>query len=211
MQTNSIVFAIRHTVTKLIRLNLIYNFHRFSSLFLPSGWNNDLKELHRLEQYAKEWNKNAYSDKTYHVSKGFVLKVSNEGKDGTGQFVKGEYVLIEPYMPHFEKWNWPDNVEKFAKAFSIQAFGHFTYHISDGAELVNDAQGYRDNNKYILTDPYYVAGDSMPCTRWFQNHECNKFCKATWKRPKGVRQRQLRANFAYGKSSGGSIRPTAFN
>eukprot|EP01083_Nonionella_stella_P179788 639291_1 len=183
---------------------------RRRTILKRSGWTKDLRELSKLSQYAKKWNNNSFSDKTYHVSDAFVLKVSNEGKDATGQFTKGEYVLIEPYMPHFEKWNWPMNVEKFAKAFSIQAFGHFTYHCSNGQVLVNDAQGYRDDHKYILTDPYYVDGDTVQCTIWFQNHECNKFCKKTWKRPQGVKEKQLRANFAYGKSKLRRVRPTSF-
>jgi len=183
-------------------------------IFKRSEWNEDLSELHRLEEYAKEWNKNKYSDKTYHVSQAFILKVSDEGISGTGQFKKGEYVMVEPYMPDFEKWNWPNDVESFAKAYSIQAFGHFTYHHSNGKEIVNDAQGYRDDNKYIITDPYYVKSSDGRCTQWFANHECNKFCKSWWKRPSGVSKRQLRPNFAYGKKQNGGngrrIRPTGF-
>eukprot|EP01084_Bolivina_argentea_P235084 395685_1 len=175
-------------------------------------WHADLNELERLSKYCDEWNKNEYSDKTYEVAQAFVLKVSDEGEDGTGAFQKGEYVLVEPYMPHFEKWNWPTNAEKFAKAYSIQAFGHFTYHYSNGREIVNDAQGYRDDNKYILTDPYYVDASDGRCDEWFRNHECNKFCKSTWKRPNGVQKKQLRANFAYAKlgNNGRSIRPTGW-
>ena len=173
-------------------------------------WATDLSELERLGEYCQEWNKNQYSDKTYEVSKAFVLKVSDEGMSGAGQFTKGEYLLVEPFMPEFEKWNWPNAAEKFAKAYSIQAFGHFTYHYSNGAELVNDAQGYRDDNKYILTDPYYVNGNDPRCEEWFKDHKCNKFCKSSWKRPNNVQRKQLRANFCYAGGNGNNscIRPT---
>eukprot|EP01084_Bolivina_argentea_P218792 371208_1 len=165
-------------------------------------WRTELNELNRLEKYAKEWNKNRYSDKTYHVSQAVVLKVSDESSSGTCMFVKDEYILVEPYMPSFDKWNWPSKSEKDAKSYSIQAFGHFTYHKSNGKELVNDAQGYRDDNKYILTDPYYLdlsnSSHKSAARSWFEDHECNRFCKTWWKRPIGIQKRNLRSNGATG-------------
>ena len=144
-----------------------------------SGWNEDLKELNTLRVFTEEWNEQGYSDKKYSVSQACVLKVSDCGMDGTGMFNNNEYVLVEPYMPSFEKWNWPSSAEKDAKSLSIQAFGHYTYHSSAGKLLINDAQGYRDSDKYILTDPYYLYSDKNNGTivNWFQDHHCNKFCK----------------------------------
>eukprot|EP01083_Nonionella_stella_P243322 847973_1 len=171
-------------------------------------WSTDLHELKKLDKYAEEWNKNKYSDKIYKVSNAFVLKVESGGSI----FLKGEYVLVEPYLPTFEKWNWPKAAEKNAKSYSIQAFGHFTYHHSNCKELVNDAQGYRDDKQYVLTDPFYLhlsnqlSGAWNAHIEWFNDHECNKFCKSHWKRPDGIMKRNLRTNLACGHNNG--IRPT---
>ena len=172
-----------------------------------SGWDTDIKELNTLKIYTTEWNKQQYSDKTYNVSQASVLKVSDIGSDGTGMFKKNEYVMVEPYMPSFAKWNWPSSAEKDAKSLSIQAFGHYTYHSSKGKILINDAQGYRDSDKYVITDPYFLYSDKHNSTikNWFNDHHCNKFCKSWWRRPRGTRSQQLSGSYYPSNSNGNKV------
>ena len=164
-----------------------------------SEWNKDLNELDRLSKYTNKWNNGGYSDKKYYASKACVLKVSNKSKHGTCMFKKDEYILVESFLPKFNKWNWPKQAESDARALSVQAFTHFTYHESNETELVTDAQGYRDNNKYIMTDPFYLDINNNKnhkniCLQWFNDHQCNQFCQSYWKRPRNIKKKYYNSN-----------------
>lgn len=167
-----------------------------------SGWNKDLDELEQLGKYCQRWNQIA--DKPIIVSKPYVLKVRDSYKSGVLSLSKGEYVLIEPEIKDFEKFNHPFASVSAMKGaggknkdelhtLSIQAFCHFSYYISKGQELVCDCQGYR-GQYYHLTDPYFLS-DKQDIKDWFNTHFCNRFCSMSWPVPRGCVRKQLNINY----------------
>ncbi|ETO33744.1 MHCK/EF2 kinase domain family protein [Reticulomyxa filosa] len=111
------------------------------------------------------------------------------------QIMLGEVVLIEDFLVgDFVKWNsnsgWIDTMKSDK---SIQAFCHWTYHQSEGKYLFCDAQGVRQKDAYVLTDPCIVSfeGGAYGVTdmgkeylwNWFRNHKCNYYCEKDWMKP----------------------------
>jgi len=122
-------------------------------------------------------------------------KEAEEKGDLHKHIILGEVVIIEDYlMGDYVKWNsnggWIDTLKSDT---SIQAFCHWTFHQSGGKYLFCDAQGVRQKDTYVLTDPCILSleGSTYGVTdmgkdyiwNWFRNHKCNKYCDKSWIRP----------------------------
>ena len=102
----------------------------------------------------------------------------------------GQKMLVEPFIESFRKFN---SNNGFADTDSdvAQALSHFSYHISDGAEVLCDLQGGKVGSDYVLSDV-------MVCTEarrfgpadlgregietFMAAHKCGRFCNPRWKR-----------------------------
>ncbi|XP_062513152.1 alpha-protein kinase vwkA-like [Corticium candelabrum] len=97
-----------------------------------------------------------------------------------------DYVAIEDFITGvYEKFNsnsgWVNsNGHLFASAFS-----HYTWHKTNGRELVCDLQGVRKGDSYELTDPaihslnrLYGMTDlgQRGMDAFFDSHQCNELC-----------------------------------
>lgn len=103
-------------------------------------------------------------------------------------------VLIEPYIENMKKWN--SNSGWFLGGGGwtrvMQALSHFSYHITEGQELLCDVQGGIYENCAVLTDPVICSREERygstdlgrrGIQKFFENHKCNEYCRAYWKRP----------------------------
>jgi hypothetical protein len=107
------------------------------------------------------------------------------------------YMVMEGRIPgHFEKYNnnsgyrAPNPTPKGTNHDAVQAFSHWTQHISHGNLLVVDCQGGFDqaNNRFVLTDPAVHCKDLSRFgntnlgpngfDRFFAQHKCNDYCRA---------------------------------
>lgn len=98
-----------------------------------------------------------------------------------------EYVAIEPYLHgKYEKYNSNGGYEDNTAAI-MNAFSHWTWHVSGHRYLVCDLQGVENGSKYILTDPCIHSLDGrfgptdlgvVGMETFFENHDCNVICEA---------------------------------
>ena len=147
-------------------------------------YDGDIKCCELASKLVKEWNKMNVVDKDYEMimpslarrdTTGWELLLllnvlfdrEDEIKRMLEEFEKsheqgdevgfGEVVIIEDYLPGtFVKWNSNSGWHKTFDV-SVQAFCHWTYHISRGHYLFCDAQSIRTPSKYILTDPCILS------------------------------------------------------
>ena len=191
----------------------------------------DLLALLQIEEEIKKVNKNENDSKSSEKNSNVddhddfkrmllfneVMKKrfekEKENKENQDTVISNELCIIEPYLNgNFTKFNsnsgWqnPQNEKS-----SVQAFCHWTYHISNEEYLFCDAQGLHKFDKYVLTDPCIVSNKVYATDdtgniinrqeqtfgvsdvgrefllNWFKHHKCNKYCdKENWKRPKDI-------------------------
>lgn len=136
-------------------------------------------------RYAEGWNSFAESDETILVTKGHII-TSNSGIQ----------YLAEPLIRNFKKFTsnsgWIDNDGSWMTE-AMEAFSHYTYHMTCGELIVCDLQGrYRDNSRFRNGKSRFELTDVAICSRsrsfgptdlaekgiesFFANHVCNQFC-----------------------------------
>ena len=69
----------------------------------------------------------------------------------SGGYLKGQKMLREPFIANFQKFNSISGAADLT-AQVAQALSHFSYHASDGTELLCDLQGGRVDESYVLSD-----------------------------------------------------------
>ena len=106
-----------------------------------------------------------------------------------------EWIMIEPYLDgEFTKFN--SNTGAVPRKFAnhvLQAFSHFTYHISGGQMVFADVQGVEKRDMIILTDTCIISRKQgkfgltdlgeRGLIRFMINHQCNRFCDKHWLKP----------------------------
>ena len=65
--------------------------------------------------------------------------------------VVGQKVLVEPFIDSFQKFNSNSGAADIT-ATVAQALSHYSYHVSDGTELLCDLQGGKTGLCYVLSD-----------------------------------------------------------
>mmetsp|Transcript_2429 Transcript_2429/g.4522 ORF Transcript_2429/g.4522 Transcript_2429/m.4522 type:complete len:304 (-) Transcript_2429:456-1367(-) len=113
---------------------------------------------------------------------------------------QGQKVLQEPFITNYEKFNsntgWSDDSTPWPRV--MQAVSHFSYHISNGSNLLCDLQGGVYNDGVVLTDPVVMSMEgggkygptdlgSKGISTFFAHHECNEFCRSDWRKPRDQR------------------------
>ncbi|CAD7925975.1 unnamed protein product [Amoebophrya sp. A120] len=109
---------------------------------------------------------------------------------------RGQKILVEPLIPNFTKFN-SNSGKADARCKIAQALSHFSYHASDGREILCDLQGGRDGKNYVLSDVVVMSADKkygitdlgLPGIENFcAHHVCNCFCSRLWKTWSGARR-----------------------
>jgi hypothetical protein len=103
--------------------------------------------------------------------------------------LKGQKVLREPFIENFQKFN-SNSGAADVTATVAQALSHYSYHTSDGTELLCDLQGGKIGDSYVLSDVVmmsmskkYGNTDLGPTgiENWLHHHRCTQFCSSSWK------------------------------
>jgi len=116
------------------------------------------------------------------------------------------YFIEEPYITgRWERFNnnagycAPVPSEFGTEHRAVQAFSHWTYHVSNHQLIVVDCQGCFDaaRNAFVLTDPAVHSTDlgayggtnmgTMGIERFFSTHRCNDVCRALDLFPEAVK------------------------
>jgi hypothetical protein len=119
-------------------------------------------------------------------------------------------MLVEPYVEDFKCFN-TNTGWAFEEAEIMQALSHFSYHLSEGNELLCDLQGewldpekcHGAEHNYVLTSTSVMTMDgedkravnapsanlgAKGIENFFSKHRCNKFCCSSWKTWKNAKQ-----------------------
>ena len=99
-----------------------------------------------------------------------------------------EYYSIEEYLHGtFQKWNGNlGMMNPTIYSCTLVSFSHWVYEKTDHYLLVNDLQGFRRLNEYVLTDPaiqcierQFTGTDlgQFGIVKFFEKHECNSHCE----------------------------------
>jgi Alpha-kinase family len=101
----------------------------------------------------------------------------------------GQKMLREPFIANFQKFNSNSGAADLTASVA-QALSHFSYHASDGAELLCDLQGGKVGETYVLSDVVMMSmskkygNTDLGATgieNWLSLHRCNAFCCSSWK------------------------------
>lgn len=108
---------------------------------------------------------------------------------------KGHSAMIELFLKNFRHWNsnsgWADNKSSWGKI--MQALSHFSYHASNGKNLLCDLQGNLSRNGPVITNPavcsrteQYGISDlgTVGIRNFFAHHKCNEYCSPNWIKPR---------------------------
>jgi len=157
--------------------------HPKSSAF----WTQDLTASKRAHEYALQWNSSIGTNKQIE----FVQPLIDYAARSFSDFEHSECILIEPYLgSDYKKFSSNSGYLNSNCGLSMSTFSHFTYHMSNGHELVCDLQGVKLPNKYMLTDPVicstqcqYGVTDlgSHGIAAFFSYHKCTDLCNPSWK------------------------------
>lgn len=154
----------------------------------------DVKTVDMAWEIVKEFNKLALIKKPVRMTIPNVFVFC-----GNDSARRSERILVEPYIRHFQKFNsntgWTD--ESSDMCLAMQALSHFSYHHTNGNQLLCDLQGGIRSSFVILTDPAILSRnlefgptDLGPrgMSSFFGAHVCNKFCHRDWLKPKNPPQ-----------------------
>lgn len=156
----------------------------------------DFQIIDRAVIVADKWNEWCNPSKEIMINRGAIHK-SNRGIS----------YLVEPYIRYYTKFTsnagWIGDTGDW-KVRIMEAFCHYSYHVSGGQLIVCDLQGgYKYNrfapnkSRFELTDPAissrrrsYGPTDlgEKGIESFFANHECNEYCDDCWTRPNRARQ-----------------------
>jgi hypothetical protein len=164
-------------------------------------WRRDVDDSLKAQGLADE-----FASKVWKLNKPFLFVTPKVFRvvSGCGRVWANDRVLVEPLLPG--KWlKWSNNygyVNTQAPGVNrgavVQAFSHWTYHRSGGAEILVDIQGTHGakGEQYTFTDPAFVTrkGRTSPADmgqagieRYFNSYNThwpcakNQFCKPEWK------------------------------
>ena len=168
----------------------VVKFYNDGFVFEDDFWSREIEAHKKASKLAMAWNECELANATISV----IIPQQGQLEEGAQEPTdrkSGEYVLVEDYLPEFQKFNSNTKTCAGFGHLSIQAFSHWTYHYTEGKYLFCDCQGMFDKEKkeYILTDPVIVSDTEIwstsygPCdggadmmVTWFKNHKCNRYC-----------------------------------
>lgn len=159
----------------------------------------DFKVVDQSIIFAQQWNNFCQAKDSITINRGNLIQ-----HQGTTFLFEP---LIEPYYKYTNNAGWIRNDPSIRKSIEcLEAFSHFTYHISDRNMIVCDLQGKYKVDRFTFTKSHYQLTDPAICSgrrtfgptdmgqkgivSFFAKHTCNQFCakygKGQWKRPRGA-------------------------
>jgi len=152
-------------------------------------WREDLLASETAAKYAAQFNRHFPRSKKIRFIEPIVDHATNTFKSGDA-FKPGECVLIEPFIGRdYEKFNSNNGWVNDQCGLTMAALSHFSYHISNGQELLCDLQGVKDGDKdeYLLTDPVICSANGRKygitdmgqrgMAAFFSTHRCSFMCR----------------------------------
>eukprot|EP00978_Attheya_sp_CCMP212_P006113 scaffold13787_cov59-Attheya_sp.AAC.2 len=123
------------------------------------------------------------------------LNMPHVWEQGSGT-LREQKILREPFIDHFRKFN-SNSGAADVTATVAQALSHYSYHASDGTELLCDLQGGKVGDSYVLSDVVMMSmskkygNTDLGATgieNWLHSHRCTQFCSSSWKNWSGARR-----------------------
>ncbi|CAD7944913.1 unnamed protein product [Amoebophrya sp. A120] len=124
----------------------------------------------------------------------------------------GSVVLVEPFIENFMKFN--SNTGATApEALVAQALSHYSYHASNGEEVLCDLQGGKVQHEYTFSDvainskqEQYGAADlgALGIETFSSQHRCNHFCCPSWRKWEGAKPRLVVGLGTTGRNQAGA-------
>ena len=154
------------------------------SVYEDRFFNEDILAVNRSKEIITAFNRAAIINKTILMNEAQVWHHTHP--DGTGGHARA---LVEPMVDNFTKWN--SNTGLVDGSDAMQALSHFSYHHTEGQELLCDLQGGRYESCYVLTDPVIMSRSggygvtdlgAHGISNFFAHHKCGKFCSPTWRK-----------------------------
>ena len=159
-------------------------------VFEDRYFSEDIKAVGRSKDIIHAFNTAGFVNKTMYMNEAAVWRHLEPDANG-----RHECVLVEPKIEgEFVKFN--SNTGYTNGADVMQALSHFSYHHTNGQEVLCDLQGGRYDTCYVLTDPVIMSRTGTYGTtdlgahgisNFFFHHKCNQFCKAHWKKGQAPR------------------------
>jgi len=154
-------------------------------------WREDILAADVAAKYASMFNQQMRTSKKIRFIKPLVDYCGN-GFGSNSAFKPGECVLMEPYLgSNYKKFNSNTGWSNRDCGVSMAALSHFSYHASNGTELLCDLQGVKDGEEYVLTDPVICSTSGKygltdlgkkGMVAFFSRHKCTSLCNPSWKR-----------------------------
>ena len=138
-----------------------------------------------------------YIEKETHFKGRVSIKVNIPAvwKQSDG-LLTGQNMLREPFINNFKKFNSNSGATDLTAPVA-QALSHYSYHASDGNEILCDLQGGKVGETYVLSDVVLMSktkkygNTDLGVTgieNWMHCHRCNQFCSSQWKKWSGARR-----------------------
>ena len=158
-------------------------------------YDTDLAACNQAIHLITKWNAKRFVDRMIKINLPEVWTFdSNSGRNWAGR-----KVLQEPFIEQYQKFNsntgWSDDSLPWPRV--MQALSHFTYHVSNGQNLLCDLQGGIYSDGAVLTDPVVMSVNreygptdlgSTGISSFFSHHQCNEFCRSEWRKPRDRQQ-----------------------
>jgi len=132
--------------------------------------------------------------------------------------LQGQLMLVEPYIENFQKFNSNSGAQDLTAAVA-QALSHYSYHASDGNEILCDLQGGKVGESYVLSDVVLMSKQKKygntdlgvtGIENWMHHHRCTQFCSSQWKKWTGAR-RLIIPTFSSSTTLETSTAPAVYN
>ncbi|CAD7936050.1 unnamed protein product [Amoebophrya sp. A120] len=175
----------------------VCKFLKKHTVFDDRLWLDDVRACERALAVIAAFHK--YLHETNKPKASIKLNIPQVWRQSSEGAKKNQLMLVEPFLDNFSKFN--SNTGACKKDESImQALSHFSYHISDGTELLCDMQSQRvgRQNVYVLSDIAICSearayGETDLGARGMENflhyHRCGPFCSKAWRTWEGAEQK----------------------
>ena len=169
----------------------MYKVFKGSCVFEDSYFANDMSLVARARPIIEAFSWHArQAGVEVHMNKAEIW--FNPAPDLPSPFPDGrrERLLVEPMIEgdylKFNSNSGHSNGDKLMGALS-----HFSYHHSQGQELLCDLQGGKYSKCYVLTDPVIMSLDrkygptdlgERGISNFFAHHRCSELCNRNWRK-----------------------------
>lgn len=183
------VYLGEYTKGERIGENCVGKVFKDRAVFETDYFRNDISVVTETIKIVEKWNSAKFINQTIRVNEPEVWK----------SLTDNQKILVEPFIAQWEKFNsntgWVSGSQPWQLV--MQALSHYSYHISGGNLVICDLQGGLYKNGAILTDPVVLSRTRQygptdlgvnGISSFFSQHECNKFCKNNWSKPKDRKQ-----------------------